>query len=178
MKSPKTYRMTLGKQIFCIGGSVLFFLMPYAGALYIVINQHKTFISFFEIGLAGNFFLPLYVPGFILYINYYLKDKKREVIIDDDAVTILDTDTPFYKFNKDEIEIIDLHFTRHIQGAVWDALGFSVFKLKNGKNYLVTSLILEYGDVLRNFPKSILKDKNHFVAPLIKRNRVTNTYWF
>jgi hypothetical protein len=106
-----------------------------------------------------------YIVGFILHFTYYQNDKNKKITFHNSEVT-LDDGIIAYTFNIDEIESITNYHSGLHNRAPWNEYEFTIFKLTDGNEFVVTCLLLDLQTIKEKFPERILILKNRFIAML------------
>lgn len=157
--------MTFMKHLKYIWISLMFFLLAPGFYIYTLIDERgNNFFSFILVlWLALGLF---YFIGFRLHFSYYQYEKHKKITIDNEKVTINDS----YSFIIDDIDSI----TNHQSGiggnrTPWNDYEFSVIRLKNGKVFIITCLLMNFQTIINVFPNKKIIRKNHFIASLSRK---------
>ncbi|MDP3462542.1 MAG: hypothetical protein Q8S18_07120 [Bacteroidales bacterium] len=158
--------MTLMKHLNYIWISLMFFLIAPGIYLYSEIKgqDNASFVLILMIWIVMGLF---YSVGFRLHFSYFLNDKRKRIIIDELNVTIKDR-ADSVSFRIDDIDSITNHHSGLSNRTPWNVYEFSVFKLKNGKEFTITCLLLDLQTIIDTFPNKILTKKNYYIATLNK----------
>lgn len=167
MDKEKKYEMTFRKHLNYIWISLMFFLIAPGIYLYSMINGQSN-TSFILILIIWIVFGLFYIIGFRLHLSFYRNDKNKRIIIDESNVTINDK-TASYSFSIDDIDSITNHHSGLYNRTPWNDYEFSVIRLKNGKEFIITCLLLGLETIIDKFPSKILIKKNHFIASLTNK---------
>lgn len=167
MDNGKIYEMTFRKHLNYIWISLMFFLIAPGIYLYAVIKgqNNASFLLILIIWVVLGLF---YIIGFRLHFSFYRNDKNKRIIIDKSNVTITDI-TDSYSFSIDDIDSITNHHSGLHNRTPWNDYEFSVIRLKNGKEFIITCLLLDLKTIIDKFPSKTLIKKNHFIASLTKK---------
>lgn len=167
MNDEKQYEITFIKHLKYIWIGLMFFLIAPGFYLFSVVKGHDN--STFMLSLIIWTVLGLfYFIGFKLHLGYFRNDKNKKVVVSELSITIKDK-TEIYSFNKDDIVSITNHHSGLNNRTPWNDYEFSVFKFKNGKEFIITCLILDLQTIIDTFPNSLIVKKNHFIATLKKK---------
>jgi hypothetical protein len=168
MNTKKNYRMTILKQLNYIWISLLFFLLAPVIYGYSLIEgfDNSSLIIALIIWIA---FGLLYFNGFRLHFSYYQIDKHKRLVIDGlENISIIDNNGT-YSFALDQIvSITNIHSGLNNR-TPWNDYNFSIFKLKNGQEMILTCLILDLDDIVDIFPSRLLIKKNYYISTLTKK---------
>jgi hypothetical protein len=167
MDNEKIYKMTFRKHLKYIWISLMFFLIAPGILLYSLITgqSSSSLMPIFVIWIVLGLF---YIIGFMLHFSYYRCDSTKSVIIDKLKVTISDKNGS-YLFNNDEIDSITNHHSGLNNRTPWNDYEFSVFRLKNDREFTITCLLMDLETINEIFPGKPLIKKNHFIASLTKK---------
>jgi hypothetical protein len=167
MDSEEIYKMTFRKHLNYIWISLMFFLIAPGIYLYSLVNgqSNGSFILILIIWIVFGLF---YINGFRLHFSYYRYDKNKRIIIYNSNITISDN-TDSYSFSNDDIDSITNHHSGLHNRTPWNDYGFSVFRLKNGKEFIITCLLLDWETIIDKFPTKSLIQKSYFIATLTKK---------
>jgi hypothetical protein len=163
MDSEEIQEITPGRHLKYGWISLMFFLI--APCLYLFLLLNGKYVPFTMILIMWGMLGLFYVTGFILHISYYQNDRYKKISFNDSQVTIIDR-TNSYSFRVDEIDSIINHRSGLHNRAPWNEYEFTEFKLRDGKKFIVTCLLLDLGTISEKFPEKILIKKNHFIASL------------
>ncbi len=167
MNTEKIYKMTFRRHLNYIWMSMMFFLIAPGIYLYSLVKGQDgaSLIVFLIIWIILGL---LYLTGFILHFNYYRIDKNKKVCVDKFSnITIHDT-TGIYSFSENDIDSITNHHSGLNNLTPWNGYEFSVFKLKDGKELIITCLLMDLDTIIDLFSCDIVMKKNHFYASLNK----------
>jgi len=165
MKTEEIFEMTFWKHLAYIWISMSFFLIAPGTYLFSVIvggnNGSLLLIAIIWI-VAGLF----YIVGFKLHLSYYRNDKGRKIVFNENSNIIIRNISGNYSFRKEDIESITNHQSGLNNQTPWNDYEFSVFKLKNGDEVIITCLLLDFDTIIKRFPDTFLIRKKHFIASL------------
>ncbi len=167
MNNEKRYKITYMNHLKYIWISLMFFLIVPGICLFSVIKGQDNF-SFTLTLLLWIVYGLFYFIGFKMHFSYYTNDKNKNVIIKDFNITIIDKMNTF-SFSMDDIDSITNHHSGLNNRTPWNDYEFSVFRLKNGKEFIITCLLLDLETIIDTFPNKIVIKKNHFIATLNKK---------
>lgn len=115
-----------------------------------------------------------YAIGFRLHYTYYQNDKNKIIEFDIDSNMIIHQNGYSEKINKSYIEEIINYQSGLNNLTPWNNYEFSVFKLKNGKTFIVTCLLLDIDIIIERFQTPKLIKKSYFIASLNKLQQPTS----
>jgi len=171
------YRITFWKilkpNIILILNLVLFLVLM--GGLMIMIYQRDGYIPTFLIALTAICGLIIFVPQFILCVNYYKNDRKRELLIDEDneEFSILKDGRKKSFLFKDIVKVVKIAASySKLKGidsiATWRHFYTYKIELKDKSFvYLTSFLIQNLEKTIPNLQYEYLKQR----FPMIKKNK-------
>jgi hypothetical protein len=173
MDKEKTYKMTVSTHLKYIWISLLFFLITPVICIATCLfgDNNLSLLGSLTIWILLGF---LYLPGFILHFNYYKNDKNRFIIIEENSTIIISEDNNDYKFKIQDIDSIINYHSGLSNRTPWNDYNFTVFKFRNGQEFIITCLILDLDLIVDSFPGNLIVKKNVFYSTL-KKLRITRT---
>ena len=111
----------------------------------------EDMVEFIQLSIL--FFLLFFIPQLILHLNYYFHNKDDILLYDAPRRSItIDHAGVSQTFFFDDIELVE-RFKSYplaegrMQWFPWDSYNYSIIHLKNGKEFLVTSLLVPNMDL-------------------------------
>lgn len=98
--------------------------------------------------LATVLFLLFLIPQMIIHLNYYFVNKGDVLFYDPDHRKItIDRKGVSHSFSFDDIDFIEWNTSYPLaenrsQWLPWDSYNHSIIKLKNGRKFVITSLLI------------------------------------
>ncbi len=141
--------MTFSSNLKAIGSTIIIFLIPVLFFLVLlIINYTKTEELSWKDSMAASmiFFLIISimtVPGFILHLRYYLKDRKKTLRFRPTYFELSD----LYKLTKiyfTDINKIEHHHLFFRSRNPWRDYGYIKVLLNDGSNYTYNSLTFDH----------------------------------
>jgi hypothetical protein len=168
MDKNRTCNMTISSHLKYIWISLMFFLITPVIfiAVCIVGENSENSLSLLDVLTIWILFGFLYLPGFILHFNYYKNDKNSFVIIEENSTIKISKDYADYKFKTQDIDFI-INFHAGLSNRTpWNDYNFTVFKFRNGEQFIITCLILDLDLIIDHFPSNLVIKKNIFYPKL------------
>ena len=149
--------------------SLLFFLIAPSVYVYGVIENGETefplILIILWIGLS-----VFYGIGFILHIIYYLYDREKEIIIENETITVLRKGEKINEFKINDINRIININSNHTRGP-WQYYEYYLFLLNNGESCTLTCLLLNKKTINKIFNNNLIIEDKYLAAFLDERKR-------
>lgn len=143
-----TYSITLGHH-FKNAWSILIFLIGYSLLPYYLMYRFgPKDITIYFIGCLVLFLL-FFIPQLIIHLRYYSLDRGRIFYYTPDRcqMVLMLKDGRTFEFSFDDIEELERNKSfplaeNRMQWFPWDTYNYSRIRLKNGQQFVVTSLLV------------------------------------
>jgi len=142
-----TYKMSLNHHFKNAWTIIIYLLIISAVPLYMV-NRFGTEDFFEFVKLSVITFLLIFIPQLVLHLNYYFRNKGDIFFYDPSRQKItIEHKGQSVNFSFSEIELIKRFKSyplaeKRLQWFPWDSYNYSVIRLKGGKEFIVTSLLV------------------------------------
>lgn len=148
-----TYRISIDHQFRHLWVILYYTLIIVSGSLYFSYSRYG-FINFEKIiVISFGTFLIFLIPQLIIHINYYTKNKGDIFFYDPAGQRItLNHKGESFSFTFGDIELIKRYKSyplaeNRMQWFPWDSYNYSIIRLKEGQEYIVTSLLVPNMDL-------------------------------
>ena len=163
LKRMYTYKISFEHQIKHLWVIVYYGLVIVCGSFFISYSRYG-FIDYAKILVISTVgFLVFFIPQLILHMNYYMKNKGDIFYYDPlgQRVTI-NHKGESASFSFDDIQLLrrfkSYPFAQNrMQWFPWDNYNYSIIQLKNGQEFIVTSLLVPNMDLPIDSDKIILE---------------------
>ena len=149
--------------------SLLFFLIAPSVYVYGVIENGETefplILIILWIGLS-----VFYGIGFILHIIYYLYDREKEIIIENETITVLRKGEKINEFKINDVKQI-VNINSKQTRAPWQYYEYYLFQLNNGENCTLTCLLIDRKTINEIFRNNLIIEDKYLAAFLDERKR-------
>lgn len=143
-----TYRISIIHQIKHLWVIFYYFLVIVLGSLFISLRRYG-YIDYEKTLLISLIILLIFlVPQFILHINYYTKNKGFILVCDlvNQDITISHKGKSV-SFSFSDIELIKRYKSyplaeNRMHWFPWDSYNYSIIRLRNGQEVILTSLLV------------------------------------
>jgi hypothetical protein len=137
----------------------VFFLIALSTLIYDIRND-------FRIGFYIHLLFTIFwLPGLIIHISYWLKNKNVKVIINQSEKTIeYIKGNQRIKFNRNEIHLCEINEARSVS-APWNSYRYLWIVLNNQKNIVITNFITEPELIIDSLKLNYKTDKR--TAPFL-----------
>ena len=147
------YRITARHQIQNAWPLLIFLVIAICFPFYMVLKfGREEILTYLLIALC--FFLIFFIPVLLVHLNYY-KINKHDVVSYDPMISkfIIYRDGLLNIVNLDDIELIERHSSYPLAENrnhyfPWDGYNHSIIRLKNGRTFVITSLLIPNLDLL------------------------------
>ena len=157
---------------------IWFFLIPPIFSLYYFISDFIGGGYGFSFNEVLNFIcltifflvvtLAIFTPFYVMHITYFNLDKKKIIEYDPYKMTWKITENGIISiFYTNDISKVINHWAGNLFSLrLIDTYNFSVFVLKNGKEYTITCLTLDFNKLRKLVPKNKIIETKHGI-PLL-----------
>lgn len=151
MGNEEVYEITFLNQLLCIFWSVIIFLIVPFLFIQDLIKGEEISSSLVLIYLGfWIFFGIFYIVPFILHYTYYKHDKNRKLVMYGTSGFTIYENSEQITFRKNDIRYIT-KYCFAFSAPKFRKYEFFVFTMKDGKEHLFTSLMIDENTITKNF---------------------------
>ena len=117
-------------------------------------------------------FLIFLIPTLVIHLQYYVENKSIAMLIDKNQIRIIVNRKEQFTFHIQDISLIELclspaqYFKSSFLNTPFDTYYYAKIKLKTGKSFVITSLLIDKQETLEFKGVKIIRHKIFF--PIIE----------